>query len=117
MATVSLGERPSARGGSTVGLGVCPPPVLTDPEAPSPEVLWQICQVASGSPALHSGLQGHRSHAHAHMHTQPCQFMDLTEGTEALRKAAATAGPTMCHGVRDTQAGVHHLRHDSRGWG
>ena len=26
--------------------GVCPPPILTDPEAP--EVLWQSCQVVSG---------------------------------------------------------------------
>ena len=47
-----------------VGLGwvgcVCPPPVLTDPEAPSPKVLWQTGPVVSGSPALDSGLQGHR---------------------------------------------------------
>ena len=46
--------------GAWVGLGVCAPPVLTDPEAPSPEVLWQTCQVVSGSPALDSGLQCHR---------------------------------------------------------
>ena len=42
------------------GLGVCPPPVLTDPEAPYQKVLWQTCPVVSGSPALDMGLQGHR---------------------------------------------------------
>ena len=45
--------------GGWVGLGVCPPPVLTDPEAPSPGVLWQTCQVVSGSAVLDSGLQRH----------------------------------------------------------
>ena len=29
------------------------------PEALSLEVLWQACQVVSGSPAMDSGLQGH----------------------------------------------------------
>ena len=28
---------------------------------------------------------------------------------------AATAGPTTCHGVRDTRAAVHSPRHDARG--
>ena len=40
-----------------------PPPfmnaaALTDPEAPSPKVLWQTCQGVSGSPALDLGRQG-----------------------------------------------------------
>ena len=86
--------------GLWVGLGVLPPPVVMDPEAPSPEVLWQTCQVVSGCPAWDLGLQGHRrpwatqaqcsptqAHARAHMTTQPCEFMVLTGGTEALRKA------------------------------
>ena len=41
------------------GIGLRPPPVLTDPGAPCPEGLWQTCQVVSGCPKLHLGLQGH----------------------------------------------------------
>ena len=45
--------------GGEVCVCVCSPPVLTNPEAPSLKVLWQTCQVVSGSPALDSALQGH----------------------------------------------------------
>ena len=100
--TCGGGEGGGGGAGGWVGLGVCPPPVLTGPEAPSPEVLRQTCRVVSGSAALDSGLQGHhrpwaapahrsltRAHAHAHAHvpTPPRQFMVLTGGPEALRKA------------------------------
>ena len=63
------------------GMGSHPPPVLTGPEAPSPEVLWQTCQVVPGSPVLDSGYKAsadpgclNRSeaqHMPMHMHTCP----------------------------------------------
>ena len=57
---IRIGIRLSGRG-EWGGMGVCPTLVLTPPEAPSPKVLWQTCQVVSGSPALGSGLQRHHS--------------------------------------------------------
>ena len=50
---------PPPRGGGMDGMPFRPPPVFTVPDAPSPEVLWQTCQVVS-DPVLHSGVQGHR---------------------------------------------------------
>ena len=41
-----------------IALGVHPPPVQTDLEAPSLQVLWQAREVVSGSPTLDSGLEG-----------------------------------------------------------
>ena len=59
-----------------VGLGVCSLPVSTDPEAPSPEVLWQSCQVAPGSPAFDKATAdpgrlrcSEARHMPMHMHT------------------------------------------------
>ena len=42
------------------GIGMCPAPVLTWPEAPGSETLWLTCQGVAGSPALDSGVTGHR---------------------------------------------------------
>ena len=41
-------------------MGMCPPPVLTWLEAPGFETLWLTCQGVAGSPALDSGVTGHR---------------------------------------------------------
>ena len=56
-----VGRMPRARDSCTRwdGMRLCPPPVLADPEAPPPEVIWQTCQVVSGSLQLDSGLQSH----------------------------------------------------------
>ena len=47
-------------GGGWDGMGMCPAPVLTWPEAPGSETLWLTCQDVAGSPALDSGVTGHR---------------------------------------------------------
>ena len=51
--------RPGEGGGGD-GMVMCPAPVLTWPEAPGSETLWLTCQGVAGSPALDSGVTGHR---------------------------------------------------------
>ena len=66
------------RGEGWYGMGVCPTPVMMVPEAPSPKVLWQTCQVISGSPAMGSGLQGHRRCSEAQHMPCTCPHADTT---------------------------------------
>ena len=42
------------------GMRMCSALVLTWPEAPGFETLWLTCQGVAGSPALDSGVTGHR---------------------------------------------------------
>ena len=48
------------RQGGWDGMGMCPAPILTWPEAPGSETLWLTCHGVAGSPALDSGVTGHR---------------------------------------------------------
>ena len=89
--------------GGWVGLGVCPPPVLTDPEAPSPEVLRQTCQVVSGSLGVGLGA----SERHSSMRTSTPQSTMWTIGV--LRATVVRLNPGLLLTTR------HHC--GTGGWG
>ena len=74
-------------GGGWEGMGECPAPIFTDPEAPIPGNPWAdlsrplglTCQDVSGSPALDSGLldtkdpgRPRRNESQHTLHTCPC---------------------------------------------
>ena len=91
-----------------VGLGATRPlQTLIDPRAVKPDACPGTCTHASTTMLIHGPEQEHQG---------------PTEGSQQSicahpQAAAATAGPTTCHGVGDTRAVVHSVRHDAQGWG
>ena len=123
-------------------MGVCPPPILTDPEAPSPEGTTADLTACLSLPRAGRGAtrppQTLGDPGAVKPDTCPCTCTQAHTTTsfhgpdrwgpytpqsgECLRSPtqqalAAIACPVECHGVRDTAAVAHSPRPDARGRG